>query len=249
MQYLQSCFGLRDRVALVTGGGGGLGLAICESLASAGANVVSVGTRERPDKQAANVAYSVLDITDAVATNKFIDQNFPDGLDILVNNAAVMCRRQATTATMQPTFDVNFFAAARLCQLVFPKLIESQSGGRVVNIASLSASRGFSSGTLAYSASKAAMLSMTRSPCVEWAKYDINVNSISPGWFPSRMADSGNPLKDAARTKKILERIPTNVMGDPEKLAAVVLFLCGPASSYMSGQNVCVDAGASIFGF
>ena len=245
-------FRLDGETALVTGAGRGLGRGIALGLAEAGANLVLAGRhRETLDSVASEIealgrrALAVTaDVTrpgdqDALvgaAVDRF------GGIDILVNNAGTTYRAPSEEYPEEEwdrVINVNLKAAFQLMQRVGRRMIAA-GGGSIVNVGSLISVIGMPS-IPAYGASKAGLEEVTRCLAVEWAKYDIRVNAIQPGYFRTDMTRGLD--KDPDRAPKIELRIPLKRWGEPEDLKGVVVFLASRASAYITGVSIPVDGG------
>jgi len=245
-------FRLDGETALVTGAGRGLGRGIALGLAEAGANLVLAGRhRETLDSVASEIealgrrALAVTaDVTrpgdqDALvgaAVDRF------GGIDILVNNAGTTYRAPSEEYPEEEwdrVINVNLKAAFQLMQRVGRRMIGA-GGGSIVNVGSLISVIGMPS-IPAYGASKAGLEEVTRCLAVEWAKYDIRVNAIQPGYFRTDMTRGLD--KDPDRAPKIELRIPLKRWGEPEDLKGVVVFLASRASAYITGVSIPVDGG------
>ena len=247
----QQLFSLRGTTGIVTGGSSGLGLAIARSLAKAGARIHAFSRTGRPRSGGASrgVVHHVVDVTDSAAMAKTIRRIGRDeGIDFVVSNAGITERApfvKGSAADWERIQEVNVTAGAELARQAHRFLKRSRLPGRVVFVSSMAAHLGFT-GVVPYCVSKAAVLGLMRGLAVEWARDGILVNSVAPGWFPSEMSQK---VLDAARRKKILARMPLHRFGKPEELAAAVVFLVSPASTYITGHDLAIDGGALAFGF
>ena len=247
-------FSLAGRVAIVTGGNRNLGLGLSRGLAGAGAHVL-IANRDRGSGEAAadalrrdgwSAAACATDVSDPAACERmaaFAADRW-GRIDILVNNGAV---RVDKTAADHSAFDLDWIMGVNVrgvfhaCQAVYPYM-RRQRKGRIVNIGSISARKGMVRRT-SYSASKGAVLALTRGLAVEWAADGITVNSISPGSIasPDRPADPAS-----ARYKMTLDLIPLGRVSRAEDLVGLCVFLASDASAYLTGQDVLIDGGWSL---
>lgn len=219
-------FRLDGRTALVTGGNRGLGRACAEALTEAGATVVAVGSKE-------------LDL----ATDDL--RGYVDGLDrldILVNNAGIIRRADAvdmTDADWDDVLTVNIDAAFKLSQAAGRRML-AQGSGKIINIASMLSFQG-GVRVPAYTASKHAILGLTRALANEWAGLGVNVNAIAPGYMAT---DNTTALReDPVRSAAILDRIPAGRWGEAADLKGAVVFLASDAARYVHGAVLPVDGG------
>ncbi|HVA89682.1 MAG TPA: glucose 1-dehydrogenase [Chloroflexota bacterium] len=250
---LRGLFSLAGKVALVTGAGGGLGGAIAEGLASAGASVMLAGL---PEERGLTVAYQRLsglgyptatvtaDLADTSAAPALVEatrERF-GALDVLVNCAGIN-RRQPILDVTPEVYDaimaVNLRAVYFLCQAA-ARSMKDHGGGKILNIASLTAAIGLAEVSV-YGCTKAAIAELTKTMAVEWAAYDIQVNAIAPGFMRTPLTDA---LWDhPERQSWMVDRIPARRGGRPEELRGLAVLLASTASSYISGQTIYVDGG------
>lgn len=246
---------LDGKTGIVTGGSSGIGYQIANVLAEDGATVYAVSRTGAPKAGYAPSADGVIhvkgDISDMAAMGallKEITEKTKGSLDFLINNAGATfkCRAESfPPEQFDHIMNVNVKYVFEMSRLCYPYLKKSESKGRIINITSMSAHLGFSE-VVPYCTSKGAVLAMTRGLAVEWAQDNICVNSIAPGWFNSIMLKQ---VADPAREQKILSRMPLHAYGDTRDLGAMVSFLCGPNSTYITGQDFAIDGGALAYGY
>jgi len=245
-------FKLHGRVALITGSSAGLGAAIAIALAEAVAQVTCHGNTRSPDstcdkiKSAGGVAHPVTGDLGQQQTPRILVEatlNRFGRLDILVNNAGTIRRAPALVYTEEDwaaVLEINLSSVFRLSQLAGKHMIESEHGGKIINIASLLSFQGGIT-VPAYAASKGGVAQLTKALANEWARYKINVNAIAPGYM--RTSNTAALQADESRNRQILERIPAERWGEPEDLAGAAVFLSSPASDYVNGHVLVVDGG------
>lgn len=245
-------YSLEGRVAIVTGGGGGLGHAICDSLAAAGATVIAAGrTKETIEDTVAaasggsgQVVARVCDISkpdDIAALMKSVASEF-GRIDILVNNAAIYPRRAWTEITADEWDEVlatNLRGYFLCAQNAFPYM-KAQGGGRIINIASITFFGGWSM-LLDYVASKGGIVGFTRALAREIGPDGVTVNVISPGAFPTD-AEKIHPNQDAYN-QMVLDSQSIKRRGTPEDIGNLVVFLASDAASFITGQLIQIDGG------
>jgi 2-deoxy-D-gluconate 3-dehydrogenase len=244
-------FQLQGRVAMVTGCNTGLGQGMALALAQAGADIVGVNV-SAPDETRAVVealGRKFLDLRANLSDTNCLEGLVQQGLtlsgklDILVNNAGIIRRCDAidfTEKDWDDVIDLNLKTVFFLAQAVAKQYIKQGTGGKIINVASMLSFQG-GVRVPSYTASKSAVMGVTRALANEWAAHGVNVNAIAPGYMAT---DNTTALRaDAARNAAILERIPANRWGVPEDLAGPVVFLASRASDYVNGYTIAVDGG------
>ncbi len=254
---IQQMFDLSGQVALITGGGRGIGKTIAEIYGEAGAKLVITGRRaewlDPTVEELRGKGYDAISITADVSKPEEVERTVTTALekygkiDILVNNAG-QTWGQATEdlpiAKWEQIMSVNLTGIFLMSQQVGRHMLERGGGGRIINISSVA---GISSDPeagkmIAYNTSKAGVISFTRALAREWGRQGILVNAIAPGWFPTRMA-SGTIN---ANKERFESQIPIGRVGNLEELKGAALYLASPAASYVTGQLMVVDGGMSI---
>lgn len=254
MSTLPDRFRLDERVAIVTGASSGLGVAFARALAAAGADLVLVArraerlqhTRELVEETGRKALAVAADVALPETAQTVIDtaMNEFGHVDVLVNNAGKGTAVPATRETpeqFREVVDLNLngsYWMAQGCGRVM------QPGSAIINIASVAALTSGGLPQAAYSASKAGLIGLTRDLAVQWTgRKGIRVNALAPGFFPSEMTDQ---LPDEYIDSQ-LTRIPAGRAGDPDELAAAVVFLASAAASYITGTTLVVDGGLTAF--
>jgi len=245
-------FKLTDRVALVTGAATGLGAEIAIALAEAGAKVACHGNTRSPDEtcgtiqNAGGMAHPVTgDLSLQPTPGKLVGETLSQfgRIDILINNAGTIRRSPAVDYSEEDwaaVIEVNLSSVFRLSQLAGRQMIESERGGKIVNIASLLSFQGGIT-VPAYAASKGGVAQLTKALANEWAKHRINVNAIAPGYM--RTTNTAALQADETRNRQILERIPAGRWGEADDVAGAAVFLSSPAGDYVNGHILVVDGG------
>jgi 2-deoxy-D-gluconate 3-dehydrogenase len=248
-------FDLSGRVAVVTGGNGGIGLGMARGLTGAGAAVV-VAARNREKSQAAVAALSAsgapsaffeLDVADPASCRALVRQTVErfGRLDILVNNAGMSIRKPPQDydiAEWRAVLDTNLTGALVCCQAAYPHM-KAQGGGKIVNIGSMMSIFG-AAYAAAYSASKGGLVQLTKSLATAWAADNIQVNAVLPGWIDTELTQAAREQVPGLN-ERVLRRTPAGRWGRPEDLAGIAVFLGGPASDFVTGAAIPVDGGYS----
>ncbi|RWR03487.1 2-deoxy-D-gluconate 3-dehydrogenase [[Pantoea] beijingensis] len=246
-----NAFNLAGKVALVTGCNTGLGQGMAIGLAEAGCDIIGVN-RSGPDDTQARVEaigrrfYGIdADLIDTQCVPQVIEDAIAafGRIDILVNNAGIIRREDAIDFSEQDWDDVmniNSKTVFFLSQAVARQFIKQGSGGKIINIASMLSFQG-GIRVPSYTASKSAVMGLTRLMANEWARHNINVNAIAPGYMATNNTEQLR--NDEDRSQEILGRIPAGRWGKPEDMMGAVVFLASAASDYISGYTLAVDGG------
>ena len=255
MPTLPDRWDLHEKVALVTGGSKGIGKAIVTELLELGAKVVTVARDEavllaalKPWQDRNLPVYGLVgDVTEAVTRERlaeFTREKFGH-LDIFVSSVGTNIRRPIGDYALEEIellFHTNFTAALELGRALFP-LIKAAQNGTAIFVGSISGMNTMVVSGIPYGASKAALMSMTRGLAVEWAKEGVRVNMVAPGAIQTPLSSA--VLQNPEMVTYITNRIPLARLGEPADVAAAVAFLAMPASSYVNGQILAVDGGAT----
>ncbi|SFR63544.1 gluconate 5-dehydrogenase [Marinobacter daqiaonensis] len=254
---LKQLLDLTGKVAVITGGSRGLGLQMAEALGELGAKLVISArkqhelddARKHLEGQGIEVMTIAADMSKRETVPGFVDQIIErfGTIDILVNNAGATWGApaedhpdEAWDKVMNLNVDATFF----LTREVGKRCMIPRKSGKVITTASIAGLSGNPEGmtTIAYNTSKGANVNFTRALAAEWGKYNINVNSICPGFFPSKMA---NGLLDTMG-EKMLERIPLNRFGGEEDMKGLIALLATEAGRHITGQNIAIDGGTTV---
>ena len=253
MDEFRKAFGLEGQVALVTGGGTGLGFAIASSLRAAGATVVIAGRREDVLAKACEeigegTFYRAFDVNQTEKAKAFVaglEKDF-GAVDILVNNAGRHCKKEIADVTredLQAVLDVHVFGAYALTQAVLPGMI-ARGRGRILFISSMSAYLAMTKVTT-YGAAKSAVLGLVKCLSGEVADKGITVNAIAPGFIDTPMFHQAVD-GDIPRQQKILGHTPMNCYGEPADIGWAACYLASPAAKFVTGVCLPVDGGCSV---
>jgi NAD(P)-dependent dehydrogenase (short-subunit alcohol dehydrogenase family) len=245
---------LDGRVAIVTGASRGLGRAMAQALAEAGADVALASrsvaeleeTAHAVEKLGRRALVVPTDVTVYGQVEALVERAAATlgRLDIVVNNsgvAAIIPVAEMPPDEFRRTVEVNLVGAFNGCRAAAGRLI-AQKSGKIVNLASVLGASGLP-GYAAYSASKGGVMALTRALAVEWARYNIQVNAIAPGWFVTDM--NSQAFGDPKVRERLLRDVPARRTGRIEEVGPLVVYLSSPASDYMTGQTVFLDGGHS----
>jgi 2-deoxy-D-gluconate 3-dehydrogenase len=253
-----SPFDLTGRVAIVTGGNGGIGLGMARGLAAAGATVAIIGRNAAKSDaavaelaQASGKALSVVaDVTDRTAVDAMVERvNAAFGrVDILINNAGINIRKPPHALALEEWDSViktNLTSAFLCSQAAYPAMKQA-GGGKIINIGSMMSIFGASFAP-AYAASKGGIVQFTRSCAVAWAPDNIQVNAILPGWIDTDLTKRARAEIDGLHDK-VLARTPAARWGAIDDFAGIAVFLASRASDFVTGTAIPVDGGFSVMG-
>jgi 2-deoxy-D-gluconate 3-dehydrogenase len=251
-----SQFNLSGRVALVTGGNGGIGLGMARGLAGAGAAIAVAGRNQAKSEAAAaelgklGVKTTVLaaDVTDEGQCRRMVDETVSrlGRLDILVNNAGINIRKapqELSMAEWKAVIETNLTSTFTCSQAAYPVMKEA-GGGKIINIGSMLSifGAGFAP---AYGASKGGVVQLTKSMATAWAKDNIQVNAVLPGWIDTDLTRTAREQVKGLNSM-VLMRTPAGRWGAPNDLSGVAVFLAAPASDFITGTAIPVDGGYSV---
>ena len=248
-------FDLTGKVAVVTGGNGGIGLGMAIGLAQAGADIV-IASRNAEKNAAAEAALRAekvramsvpTDVRDPEACRALVAQAVADfgRVDILINNSGINYRKQPQEFTLEEFHDVmdtNLTAAFVLSQAVYPHFVR-QGGGKIINISSIASFMASAVG-VAYSPSKAGIVQLSKALAVAWAKDNIQVNAILPGWIDTPLSVSARATIPGLEAS-VVGRTPAGRWGTPEDFAGAAVFFASSASDFVNGTTLVVDGAYS----
>ena len=251
-------FNLKGKVAIVTGGNGGIGLGMARGLADAGADIAVVGRNEEKSKAAvAEIAKRgvraiavATDVTDKAAVGRMVGRVKEElgRIDILVNNAGINIRKPPHALELEEwesVIDTNLTSAFLCSKAVYPAMKEA-GGGKVINIGSMMSIFGASFAP-AYAASKGGIVQFGRACATAWARDNIQVNAVLPGWIDTDLTKNARREVDGLH-ERVLGRTPAGRWGDPKDFAGIAVFLASPASDFVTGTAIPVDGGFSVQG-
>jgi 3-oxoacyl-[acyl-carrier protein] reductase len=238
---------LKDKNIIVTGASGGIGNSIVEKLYESGANIIATGTRleklEELKKKFDNIKILKFDILQHEKIEEFINnatEELGGSLYCIVNNAGITKDNLTIRMSLEEwtkVIDVNLTSTFLMCKYSIKKMLKNKSG-KIINITSVVGHTG-NVGQANYTASKAGIVAMSKSLAIEYAKKNININCISPGFIGTAMTDK----IDAKFKEAIIAKIPSNRLGKPEDVANAVIFLGSSQSDYINGETLHVNGG------
>jgi len=251
-------FDLKGKVALVTGGNGGIGLGMAEGMAAAGADIV-IAARKADKSKAAAAALAKRGVRTAVVEVNVADEascramvaaaaKQMGRIDILVNNAGINIRKPPEAYSVgewREILSINLDGAFYCSQAVYPEM-KKAGGGKIINIGSMMSIFGAPL-TTAYAASKGGIVQMTRALATAWAKDNIQVNSILPGWIDTELTQRAR-VDIEGLNENVLSRTPAGRWGKPEDFSGIAVFLASQASDFVTGTAIPVCGGFSIRG-
>jgi len=252
-------FDLKGRVAIVTGGNGGIGLGMAKGLAVAGATVIVAGRNQEKSGTAVEQIAALkagtarpfaVDVTDEASVNALVAKTVEacGRLDILVNNAGINIRKppdQLTLAEWREVIETNLTSAFLCSHAAYPAMKQA-GGGKIINIGSMMSIFG-ASFTPAYAASKGGIVQFTKACACAWAKDHIQVNAVLPGWIDTELTIRAREQVKELH-ENVLKRTPEGRWGTPDDFRGIAVFLASAASDFLTGTAIAVDGGYSIQG-
>jgi 2-deoxy-D-gluconate 3-dehydrogenase len=252
-------FDLKGKVAIVTGGNGGIGLGMAKGLAVAGATVIVAGRNQEKSGTAVEQIAALkagearpfaVDVTDEASVNALVAKTVEacGRLDILVNNAGINIRKppdQLTLAEWREVIETNLTSAFLCSHAAYPAMKQA-GGGKIINIGSMMSIFG-ASFTPAYAASKGGIVQFTKACACAWAKDHIQVNAVLPGWIDTELTIRAREQVKGLH-ENVLKRTPEGRWGTPDDFRGIAVFLSSAASDFLTGTAIAVDGGYSIQG-
>ena len=251
-------FNLSGRVAVVTGGNGGIGLAMAEGLASAGADIVIAARDSKKGAKALTILqgfdvrsmFIQVDVRDPRSISDLVESVVQElgGLHILVNNAGTNDRKQPEEYALeewQTIIDTNLTSAFVASQKVYPHMSRA-GGGKIINIGSMMSIFG-ASFTVPYASSKGGIVQMTKGMACAWAKDNVQVNAVLPGWIDTTLTREARQQVEGLHDR-VEARTPAGRWGVPGDLSGIGVFLASSASDFVTGTAIPVDGGYSVQG-
>ena len=243
-------FDLKGKAALVTGGNGGIGLGMAQALAAAGAKVAIAGRDATKNATAAKAVGGIAiaaDMLDERACRGMVGEAVDrlGRLDILVNNAGINIRKRPEEYSLDEfrrVLDSNLTSAFVASQAAYPQM-QKAGGGKIVNIGSMMSIFG-ASFVAAYGSSKGGIVQLTRALACAWAKDNIQVNAVLPGWIDTALTQRARK-EIGGLNERVVARTPAGRWGTPEDMGGIAVFLCSPASDFITGTAIPVDGGYS----
>ena len=238
---------LKDKNIIITGASGGIGNSIVKKLNESGANILASGTKieklEELKKEYEKINILKFDISQSEKIEEFIEnatKELGGSLDCIVNNAGITQDNLAIRMSLdewRKVIDINLTSTFLMSKFSIKKMLKNKSG-KIVNITSVVGHTG-NLGQVNYTASKAGIVAMSKSLAIEYAKKNININCISPGFIKTAMTDK----IDEKFKETIISKIPSARLGEPDDIANAVAFLCSDQSTYINGETLHVNGG------
>ena len=237
---------LKNKKVLITGATGGIGNSLVKKFSDLGAKIIASGTNEQKleniKKIYQNVQIEKFKLEEHQNIEKFIEKVFNDlgGLDILINNAGITLDNisiRLTEENWKKVLDINLTSSFLMCKFAIKKMLK-QKFGKIINITSVVGHTG-NLGQANYSASKAGMVAFSKSLALEYAKKNININCVSPGFIQTEMTDKINE----EFKKNLINKIPAGTLGTPDDVSNTVAFLASDMAGYINGETVHVNGG------
>lgn len=255
---MKNLFALSGKVAIVTGGNGGIGLGMARGLAAQGAKVVIAARDAKKSKTAvenlkalgADAMAIAVDVTDPKSVAALVKETIKTfgGVDILINNAGINIRKTPDAMTLEEwtkVMDTNLTSAFLCSQAVHPEM-KRRGGGKIVNIGSMMSIFG-ASFVPAYAASKGGIVQFSKACATAWAKDNIQVNTVLPGWIDTELTRKAREQVPGLN-ERVLARTPAGRWGEPDDLAGIAVFLSSAASDFLTGTAIPLDGGYSTMG-
>jgi 2-dehydro-3-deoxy-D-gluconate 5-dehydrogenase len=255
---IMSAFALQNRVALITGGNGGIGLGMAHGLAAAGAAIAIAGRNAVKSERAAAELASYggkttaidVDVCDENSCRAMVETTIArlGRLDILINNAGINIRKQPQDYTLtdwRQVIDTNLSSAFVCAHAVYPHM-KAAGAGKIINIGSMMSLFG-ASFAVAYAASKGGIVQLSRALATAWAKDNIQVNAVLPGWIDTDLTRRAR-AEVSGLNAMVLMRTPARRWGTPSDMAGIAVFLASPASDFVTGTAIPVDGGYAAQG-
>ena len=251
-------FDLKGKVAVVTGGNGGIGLGMARGLARAGAHVViaarnaekSAGAVREIARVGGQASAATVDVADEASVTALMDgvKSRQGRLDILINNAGINIRKpvhELSLGEWRQVIDTNLTSAYLCCHAAYP-LFKAAGGGKIINIGSMMSIFGASFAP-AYAASKGGIVQLTKATAVAWATDNIQVNAVLPGWIDTELTQNARKQVTGLH-ESVLARTPAGRWGTIDDMEGIAVFLASPASDFVTGTAIPVDGGYAIKG-
>src|SRR5699024_3996225 len=258
MTNILDLYNVKGKSVIITGGHGGIGLGICKAFAQGGANIAIVGRNKESglkvvneiEKMGNRCIFIQADITDPDDCDKAVKTTVKEfgKLDIGINNAGIVNNHPAETYPFEDwvkVINVNLTGTFLMCQSQGKQMIKQGNGGAIINTSSMSSYVvNTTQPQAAYNASKSAVNQLTKSLAYEWAKYDIRVNAVAPGYIKTPLLDYG--IEEMNWGKEWIERTPQTRLGTPEEVGGLALYLASDVSPFITGEIVVIDGGYTI---